>query len=380
MNKRLDIDYKRFMGHLGHWSWVHLMYRFDASHLIVADFPFIQYLRSVRSEKLQCQVATPDDVDLMKRQGIKKILVFLEWHELPTIRKLQAHYTDAIVCSGTYGYGCVGPNRTPKFAGLAAGGQKLPAPKAVFLSTAYAGAEFIGAAMTAAGMPAPHEYFARPLVRWLDRHAGFQAARFFGEVHARHTSKSGIEPFHLLQMDVLKAMLANSHLSLRHVLKFLSDGGTKIVTLRRHDRIALASEAQLLDHTAERSVWTKKPTKKLANKIEQALFKDCLLRLDALRTEEALLNEIESAMPDGAVYTLTLEEFLKDQADGLQRIARHLGFAAPKDFEPIDFAVGYETAADIGWLTDSIVRQFIDRTGLHHLPVPPSEKQPIKAV
>lgn len=380
MNKQLDIDYKRFMAHLGHWSWVHLMYRFDASHLIVADFPFIQYLRSVRGEQLKCQVATPDDADLMKREGIHKILVFLERRELPIMRMLQAHYDDAVVCSGTYGYGCVGSNRTPKFSGLAANGIRPVPPKTLFLSTAYAGAEFVGAAMAAAGLAPPHEYFARPLVRWLDRHAGFQPLRFLSEVQARYTAKDGAEPAHLLQMDVMRAVIAHSSLSLRHVLKFLSAGGTKIVTLRRRDRLAQIAEAQLLDHTAERSVWTKKPSKKLENKIEQVAFKECLVRLDALRAEETLLDEIEAVMPSGSVLSLTLEDFLLDQAAGLHAITQHSELPAPQSFEPIDFASGYDTAADIGWLTDSVVRQFIDRTGLHHLPVPPGEKQPIKAV
>lgn len=379
MSLAAEIEYKRFMTHIGHWSWVHLMYRFTPKHLIVADFEFVQFLRSARADKLPCPIITPDEIDGLDQTGIEKILVFLRMHEVPTVRKLEAMYPEATVCSATYGFSCVGPNRTPKFAKLSERPKGVQ-HKTLFLSTAYSGIEFVGAAMGQKGMPVPHEFFARPLIRWLERHRGFQPLRFLAEIERRFTTKEGEAPIQILQMDVLAALLKHSNLSLSRFIKFLDAQDIKIVSLRRHDKLAQVAEAQLLDYTAERSVWTKKPTKKLQNKIEQVPFGACVSRLDKLQQEEALLATIEEALLPSKILKLTFEDFVTDQPAGLTSIAEHIGFSAPTDANNMSYLAGYETAPDIRRLTDVVVRQFIDGIGVHQLPAPRSEKLEIRPV
>ncbi|MEX0297680.1 MAG: hypothetical protein AB3N28_01320, partial [Kordiimonas sp.] len=138
---------ERFMRHVGYWSWVHVLYTYDESHLVVADEWFLDQIRSARPAALKCKTVRPAAYEAALTPDVKKVLVLCEQNELRIVRAIQRDYPDLHVTSGTYGFACVGADRYPRLKEFIRPENKKN-PKPVFmLTTPYADGEFIAKSM-----------------------------------------------------------------------------------------------------------------------------------------------------------------------------------------------------------------------------------------
>lgn len=366
MHKTREAQIDLFMKHVGYWSWIHVLYLYDESHLLIADEWFIDRVRKARPAALKCQTARPDAYETAITADIKKVLVFCAEGELALVRKLQAEYPAIQTVSGTYGFACVGKDRYPRLKEFQEPFKGAAVKPTFILSTPYADAEFVTSAMTHNGMPPTVEYLARPFSTWLAMQKNFQISRFYNTVR-RHYVKDGALSWHM-QTDVLQALFQHSAYSLKRFARDLKRLDANVIFVSRGGQWAQAVTAQLLHRTGERSVWTKSPKKKIKSVREQGDLFGCLEWEEDIRAGDACLKELESLLPQS--LHINLEEFIKDQTGSLQKIANFTGASLGEAVEPLDYAAGYETAADIPRLITRLQRELIDRLGLHvRLPV-----------
>lgn len=361
MPKSQDLQIDLFMKHVGYWSWVHVLYLYDETHLLIADEWFIDRVRNARPAPLKCQVARPDQFSVAVTDNIQKVLVFTERNELSIVRKLQAEHEGLHVTSGTYGFACVGKDRYPRLKVFQT--PKLPKElkTTVILSTPYCDAEFVTKAMEQNGLMHSVEYLARPFSTWLERHKGFQITRFF-HAAAHHYARDGKLFWHM-QTDVLEALFKNTPYSLRHFVKDIQRMGAKVIFVSRDDRWTQSVTAQLLHRTTERSVWTKSPSKNIKSVRERGDFTGCLDWFDTLDAGCAMLSDIEKLLP--ASIHVKLQDFITDQPAGLKVISDFLNEPIGDEIACLDYNEAYDKAADVSRLTDLFQRELIDRLGIH---------------
>lgn len=361
MPKSQDLQIDLFMKHVGYWSWVHVLYLYDESHLLIADEWFIDRVRNARPAPLKCQVARPDQCSDAVTDNIQKVLVFTERNELSIVRMLQAKHEGLHVTSGTYGFACVGKDRYPRLKEFQT--PKLPKElkTTIILSTPYCDAEFVTKAMEQNGLMHSVEYLARPFSTWLERHKDFQITRFFYTAAQHYTRDSKL--FWHMQTDVLEALLRNTSYNLKHFVQDIQRLGAKVIFVSRDDRWTQSVTAQLLHRTTERSVWTKSPNKNIKSVRERGDFIGCLDWSDTLDMGAAMLADIEKQLP--ASLHIKLQDFIADQQAGLKAISGFLGEPLNEDIVPLEYNEAYEKAADVSRLTELFQRELIDRLGIH---------------
>lgn len=357
----------RLTQQLRYWTWYFVLYSYDSSHLVIADEFFINHLKKAIDENLNCRTATPDEYEDMVTPDIKKILVFTLDDELAIVRKLQAQFSDILVTSATYGYALTGKDRYPRLVEFQPGNHiaaQRPKQTVVFLSSPYADAEFIISAMVENGYPYIHEFLARPFTALLPLCSYFQATRFHYYAEKRYM-RDGFFGF-LLQTDVLQSLIDNTSFKLRHFIRYLKHRNVRLVLVKRRDHITQAVTAQLFDRTAERSVWTKKPSKKLLTPVKPGDSTGSLQHLQAIAEGETMMDTLAST--GIAVHEVFLEDFVMKQADSIRRLADFLGHDLSVDTpETIDYAQGYETAPVFNKSVTEIRRELMDRLGIHVL-------------
>lgn len=360
--KPIDI-YEQVTKQVRYWTMYHIIYQYDASHLIIADRFFINFLQQVDTKVLKCQTATPDDYTSSITDDIKKVLVLCQAGELALVKNIQAEYPGLHVTSGTYGYMLTSRDRYPRLVKFE---RHVPAPKpalkpVIFLTTPYADGEFVAKLMSQNGLPAPHEYLARPFAAWLQVHKGFQISRFQRYAEARY-GKGGAF-YQLLQTDVLDSLFKNTAFSLSRFMRYLERSRAKVVVVKRRDTLMQAITSQLLGRTAERSVWTKTPSKKLHT---PAIAGDVLAsfqHMAALDGANELIDTVKAAHVE--CLQVTFEDIVAEQEVGLQKIAAFLGVDLPDMIEKIPYIDGYKTAEGLHPSAEAIRYEMLDRLGLH---------------
>ena len=355
----------QLMKHLSHWAWVHSMYQYTDKHLIIADQFFIDKLRNARSKSLTCETVTPATYQAALPGKIKKILVFCQQNELAIVRDIQRKYPDIAVTSGTYSYALVGPNRLSKLREFKPVNPSLSAKPVIMLSTPYADAEFLSAVAVKNGLPGFHEYLARPFATWLQGYRGFQTARFH-KIAEQQFSKGG--EFHfLLQTDVLNSLFANTNFSLKRFIRYLADTEAKVILVTDRGKQAQAVRGQLVNRSPERSVWTKKPSKRMVVKYEPADMSGSIQRQSHLAEDEHLLGQIAASEAD--TMQVCLEDFVAEQAKVLGELAVFFGAKLPEKVETLDYDGGYELASNLLLAPIEYRRHMIDKLGLHLRPL-----------
>ena len=356
-------DTERLMKHISHWSWVHFLYTYNETHLLIADRFFISRVQKARAQPLTCKVATPEKYQQAITPAIRKILVFSRENELALIRSIQKAHPDVKVTSGTYGFACNDRTRLPKLVEYKKPSlPKEAQPPVVMISAPGAEAEFVTKVMAENDLPYCHEYLGRANGTWTRQHRNFQVARFFAGAMERY-AKEG-QPALLLQTDVLKQLFENTSFKLRHLIKYLRSSGAKVVLVRRKDLVMPAVFGQILDRTAERSIWTKKERKKLQLKLLPEDYEGCVMRLIEHQRADAMLDAIALALSDD-VIDLTLEDFVADQQEALSRIADHLNVKIEKPWATISYDEGFENVRSLLDETLNFKRQLIDKVGIH---------------
>ena len=351
------------MKHLAHWSWVHCLYRYSDKHLLIADRFFIDRVHKARPTALNCKTATPDNYQKAITPDIAKVLVFSTENELALVRRIQEEFPGVKVTSGTYGYACNNQARQPKLVEY-----KQPAIRddmaapVVMIATPQADAEFIAKAMQNNGLPYCHEYLGRGNATWLEHHRHFQVTRFFACAINRYV-KDG-PPSFLLQTDVLEQIFKHTPFGLKHLVQYLKSSGARVVLVRRNDMALPAVFGQIMDRTAERSIWTKKEQKKLILKLLPQDYEGCFERIAHIRDGEAMLADIAGALPEKAM-TITLEDFVRDQSGHLSKIGKLLEADVTEPHVHTSYAKGFENAKDLLDETLEFKRLMIDKLGLH---------------
>lgn len=370
MQQNKEVWQSQLIKHLGHWSWVQKLYQYNDTHLVIADRFFIKNLRSARPEPIACKTAFPDTYRAALPGKIKKILVFCQEDELAIIRDIQKRFPDIAVTSGTYGYALVGANRRPTLrnfrranrAPLARRNQQAPV---YLISTSYADAEFISALMVRNGLPAFHEYLARPFATWLQRKKRFQMARFY-KAAREDVSKKG-EFYCLLQTDVLKSVFANTNFSLTRFIRHLNQTQAKVIMVTRQDKMAQAAIGQILNRSSERSVWTKKPTKRMKLQYGPKDLAGTAKRQLQVVYDEQFLDQIANSGAD--VFRVCLEEFVADQAVNLDALANFIEVKLPDDVKTLEFDSGYDLAPGLFSAPEDYRRHLADWLGVHSHPL-----------
>ncbi len=352
---------EHFMRHVGYWSWVHILYTYDESHLVIADEWFLDQIRSARPAALQCRTVRPESYESALSSDIKKILVLCEQNELKIVRSLQRDYPDLHVVSGTYGFACVGVDRYPRLKEFTPP-ETNKNPKPIFmLTTPYADGEFVAKSMMLNGMPQACEYLARPFSTWLSLHKNFQVSRFYNTV-VRHYAKQG-NLYWLAQTDVLQSVFQHTSYSLPRLIDDLRKLDARVILVSRGSDWVQSVTAQLLHRTTERSVWTKSPNKKILSVREDGDVLGCLDWGDAIREGEEILAHIEQRFTN--CLRVKLDDFAGDQKAGLRDIATFVDAELSDEFEDLDYAAGYETAPNTHTLAVRLQREYVDRLGLH---------------
>ena len=201
----IKLQNKAVIEQFRYWSWFHVLYLYDDSHLLIADEAFIDFVRKSRKDVFRCKTARPTGYVDSVTPDIKKILVFTKTGERAIVRSLQERFPDVLVTSGTYGFACTGKDRYPRLFEYSSKRPKKNIRPTIFLSTPYADAEFVIKALAERGMPFAPEHLARPFVSWLGVQQGFQISRFYKEMEHRF-SKNG-QLYTLVQTDVLNSLL-----------------------------------------------------------------------------------------------------------------------------------------------------------------------------
>lgn len=356
-------ELNRFMRHLSHWSWVHRLYQLSDKHLLIADDFFLDRLHGAREKPLTIKTSPIADCEGAVTDSIQKILVFCQVGELQLVRSLKQKYPGVVVTSGTYGFAVTDTARMPKLFPYQAPKSEVKPGQVVILSAPYVEAEFVARNMAENALPYCHEYLGRPFALWLKHHKNFQITRFFDSA-VQNFGVDGQLPM-LLQTDVLRSVFEHTSFSLNKLLQYLKKLDAKVIMVRREDKIMQAVSAQLLDRTAERSVWTNKPKKKLGTVFQAGDVDQCLDRYVQVAEDDALLDQIAAA--DLKVHHLTLEHFMENQSEGLQGIADFLGMSLPQPANLLDYFSAYENAPDVLPGAATFKQAMIDKTGLHLL-------------
>lgn len=356
-------ELKKFMRHLSHWSWVHRLYQLNDTHLLIADDFFLDHLHGTREKPLTIKTSPIAGCEDAITDNIQKILVFCRLGELRLVRALQRKYPKVVVISGTYGFSVTDAARMPKLFPYQAPQADVKPGQVVLLSAPYVEAEFIARSMAENTLPYCHEFLGRPFALWLKHHKNFQVTRFF-DAAMQHYGSDGRLPT-LLQTDVLRSVFENTSFSLSRLLKYLKKIDAKVIVVRRQDKIMQVVSAQLLDRTAERSVWTNRPKKKLGTVFQAADVDQCLDRYTQVSKDSAILDAVAAA--DLNVHELTLEDFIENQAYGLQAIADFLELNLPQPLNLLDYFSAYANAADVMPGAATFKQAMIDKTGLHLL-------------
>ncbi|WP_262694504.1 hypothetical protein [Kordiimonas aquimaris] len=361
MKQSSDDIYQRFFMHLRYWTWVHVLYRYDETHLLIIDEPMADYLNGARKEKLRSQIASPDNYADAITPEIKKVMVLCEQGELAIIRAIQSAHPDLHVTSGTYGYMRSGRDRYPRLVKYDPKPALPAAQPIVFLSTPYADAEFVTSVMAENGMAYAHEFLARPYASWLQLHRHFQVSRFYSGVEKKYAKGGKLS--YLLQTDVLESVFENTAFSQKQFLRYLKRMNAKVVLIERRDTLTQATMMQLLDKTSERSVWTKKPSKKLHTPIKAGACLESFEQISEINQGAALLNDVRGCGVD--TVDVYLEDFIHNQQADIARIAQCTGIELPSDFKTIEYKDGYGEAAGLHVGADKVRRELLDRLGLH---------------
>lgn len=359
LEKGAELD--RFMKHLSHWTWVHFFYLYSEKHLLIADDFFLERVHSARKKPLVCKTSSASNYEDAITGDIEKILVFCQSGELQLVRRLQRKYPNITVTSGTYGYACVDASRKPKLVPFQAPGCETPAGQTVMLSTPYADAEFIAQSMAQNNMPHCHEYLGRPFAIWLKHHKNFQIARFFDGA-MQSFGKDGKLPT-LLQTDVLRSVFENTNFSLGKLLRHLKKINAKVIVVQREDKIMQAVTAQLLERTAERSVWTNRPKKKLGTPFQLSDLHHCLERYSGLQEDVSIIDQVIASGIQ--VHQVTLEAFISNQEESLNKVADFLEISLPKPASSLDYFSAYDNAQGVMPAAATFKRAMIDKAGLH---------------
>lgn len=354
----------RLMKHLSHWAWVHRFYQYDRHYLLVADKFFLTRVRNARAKPLACKAATSDDFRDAITPDIKKVLVFCAQDELAIVKSIQTDFPHVEVTSGTYGFACNDAERHPRLVEYQSTKlQRETGTPVVMISTPNSDAEFIAKEMQRSGMPYCHEYLGRANGTWLEYHEKFEVARFYGEAKARYAKDTA--PSFLLQTDVLEQVFKYTNFSLPHLLRYLKKTGAKVILVKRNDVAMSAVFGQILDRTAERSIWTKKnEQKKIVLKLLPEDLPGCFDRMAQAQRGETLLAELAQSL-GGNATTITLEDFVEDQASGLETIAKLLGTEFRLPEAVASYSDGFETVKGLLDETLEFKRLMIDKFGLH---------------
>lgn len=353
--------YKQFFMHLRHLTWVHVLYLYDETHLLITDSEMADYLNGARKEKLRCQIASPAEYRAAITPDIRKVLVMCENGELRVIRALQAEFPDLHVTSGTYGYMRTGRDRYPRMVKF---DRALTLPKAqpvVFLSTPYADAELITKALAENGAPFAHEFLGRYYASWLQLHRPFQVSRFYSGVEKKYAKEGQL--YYLLQTDVMTALFENTAFKMRHFIKYLHRMDAKVVFIHRKDRLTQAAIAHLLDKTGERSVWTKKLTKKLNTPLKKSACMDSFGFANAIGQGAEMLDNIRAANLNA--IDITVEDFATNQEAEMKRIAAFLDVELSEEIKTLPYADAYKATPALHAGADKVRREMLDRLGLH---------------
>ncbi len=359
LEKGAELDL--FMKHIGHWTWVHLLYLYDDKHLLIADDFFLERIQQARKKPLVCKTSSVDDYAGAVTVDIKKILVFCQSNELQLVRSLQRKYPDIVVTSGTYGYACTDVSRVSQLIRFQEPSVQRCSSPVVMLSPPYSDAEFIAHSMAGNGLPYCHEYLGRPFALWLKHHRNFQTLRFFDGALQRFGAEDTLSV--LLQTDVLRSVFENTNFTFRKFLLYLKKMEAKVIVVRREDKIMEVVSAQLLGRTSERSVWTNRPKKKLGTTFQ---FKDvdgCLQRFSDVRKDEDLINQVVAS--GLYCHQLKLENYVENQEKELGDIAEFLSVPLPETVSALDYWSAYERAEGIMPGVTGFKRAMIDKIGLH---------------
>jgi len=359
--KGAELD--RFMRHLSHWSWVHRLYQYSDKHLLIADDFFLDRLHGAREKPLACKTSPVNGCEDAVTDGIQKILVFCQLGELQLVRDLQRKFPNVVVTSGTYGFALTDTSRLAKLRPFQPPAATFASGQVVMLSAPYVDAEFVAHSMAENGMPYCHEYLGRPFIRWLRHHKYFQITRFFDSA-MQNFGKDGQLPT-LLQTDVLRSVFENTSFSFDKLLKYLKKMDARVIIVRREDKIMQAVTAQLLERTAERSVWTNKPKKKLGTPFQDNDVHECLERHSGAARDDGILDQIATSGLN--VHQVTLEAFMLNQEEGLRDIAGFLGMGLAQSPNVLDYFSAYENAPGVMPGAATFKRAMIDKTGLHLL-------------
>lgn len=359
--KGAELD--RFMKHLSHWAWVHRLYQYSDKHLVIADDFFLERLHEARPKPLVCKTSPIDGCEDAVTVGIDKILVFCQVGELHLVRALQRKFPNVVVTSGTYGFACTDAARLPKLLPFRPPASAIGPGQVVLLSAPYADAEFVAHSMAENGMPYCHEYLGRPFVTWLKHHKNFQITRFF-DCAMQNFGVDGKLPT-LLQTDVLRSVFKNTNFTFAALLKYLRKMDAKVIIVRREDKIMQAVSGQLLGRTAERSVWTNKPKKKLGTPFQADDLYYCLKRYSGVAQDDKILDQV--AASDLQVHQIALETFVSNQEDNLLEIAKFLGTDMAQPHSSLDYFSAYINAPGVMPGAAKFKHAMIDKTGLHLL-------------
>ena len=355
----------QLMKHLTHFTWFNAVNNFGDKHLVITEDFLIKRLQNQRKRPAAVKVATPDNFETAISTSVKKVLVFCRRNELAIVRKIRKDHPKLEVTSGTYGFNIFGRERLPKLSEFTqASTQKIATPILV-LATSYSDAEFVAKSMAENNLPYFHEFLGRHYGTWAKGHKSFQIARFYNAMDRRYSAEGKMH--YLLQTDVLSSMFVNTSFSLARFIRYLEKAHAKVILVRRKDKLAQAVTGQLLNRSSERSVWTKKPSKKIAVKFQAEDISGCIERQLLLDSEEKILASV--AVSCAASMEVFLEDFRENQPAGLASLAAFLEEKPRQPAATFDYDKGYDLAPDLVLAPTEYKRQLIDKLGIHLRPL-----------
>lgn len=355
----------RFSDHMRYLTWIVILYGYDDKHLLISDADIIEKVDGARKAKLRCRVAPTDDYKASITPGLKKVLVMCRSGELQIIKDLKREHPNLTISSGTYGFSLVGADRYPRLIPFGSSSKKASVKSSLLLlSTSYADAEFISAVSRENKGPVFYEFLNRHHATWIEEHRPFQIGRFLDQAVWRFT-KEGVFAVHV-QCDVLTALLKNTPLTLERLLQYWQNTGTKVVLVNRRDHVFQSTIGQILNKSTERSVWAKKASRQILAKYQSNDFVGCQRRMHALKEEEALLDEVAGSSL--ATLNVEMEDFIKDQKAGFQKLAAFWGLESQGSIQTLNYFDGFDDAPNLLDAHASIRGEWIDRAGVHVRP------------
>jgi hypothetical protein len=358
MRKSDQIDMTLFSRYIRELGWPAAMADFGAGDLIVADIEFLNLLSRIASNT-KCEAVTPQNIENVKFEHVKRVLVFCRENEHALVRRLRTRYPGKLIVSGTHEFMLVGIKKRPLFVRVWPKAARATSRTLVLASPGIE-AEFLCKHFPALGLPVPLEYFSRSLGVWLEGCSNFSPLRYTVNAERKFLAKGQFSQ--LIHADILEKLFEKTNLTETRFVRFLTENNYRVVRLTDPRLLRQAMMNGILFNSSIRSPWT---SPQLYNNTKFQ-WNNSLIALEGMKKIpqwSQMLDRVTAALP--SCLEVDFMQLVSQPKPTVLKVADYLecSLADDDDIPPyVDpVAENKSVTASFGQMQ----RELIDRMGLH---------------